>query len=108
MPRRGEIWWVRLDPTVGAEIKKSRPCLIVSTNIINERRKTVIVVPLSSSPRPGPPLLVPLICAGQAAVAVIDQIRAVSKERFDSLIGSVSNKHLSAVEDALRQILELG
>jgi mRNA interferase MazF len=108
MPRRGEIWWVRLDPTVGAEIRKSRPCLIVSTNIINERRKTVVVIPLSSSPQPGPPLLIPLVCGGRTAVAVVDQIRAVSKERLGRMIGSVSSEDMGAVENGLRRILELG
>jgi mRNA interferase MazF len=108
MPQRGEIWWVRLDPTLGAEIRKSRPCLVVSTNIVNDRRKTVVVIPLSSSPQPSPPLLVPLACAGRAAVAVIDQIRAVSKERLDRKVGIVSSEELGAVENGLRQILELG
>jgi mRNA interferase MazF len=108
MPQRGEIWWVQLDPTVGAEIRKSRPCLIVGTNIINERRRTVVVIPLSSSPQPGPPLLIPVVCAGRNAVAVVDQIRAVSKERLDRKIGSVSGEEMSAVENGLRQILELG
>ena len=51
MPRRGEVWWVRLDPTLGSEIAKTRLCLILSTNILNERRKTVVVIPLSSSPQ---------------------------------------------------------
>lgn len=108
MPQRGEIWWVRLDPTIGAEIRKSRPCLIVSTNVINERRRTVVVIPLSSSPKSSPPLLIPLTCAGRAAVAIIDQIRAVSKERLDRIIGSVSNQEIEAVENGLRRVLELG
>jgi mRNA interferase MazF len=108
MPQRGEIWWVRLDPTIGAEIRKTRPCLVVSTNIINERRRTVVVIPLSSSPKPSPPLLIPLMCAGRAAVAILDQIRAVSKERLDRIIGSVSNQEIEAVENGLRRVLELG
>src|SRR5450759_1566986 len=65
MPRCGEVWWVRLDPTLGSEINKTRPCLILSTNIVNDRRRTVVVVPLSTSPDPGPPLLVPVNCAGR-------------------------------------------
>lgn len=108
MPRRGEVWWVQLDPTVGSEIQKTRPCLVVSTNIINERRRTVIVVPLSSSPQSSPPLLIPVICVGQAAVAVIDQVRAVAKERLLRPMGSLSAQHMEAVEHGLRQILELG
>ena len=107
MPRRGEIWLVRLDPVVGSEIRKTRPCLVVGTDILNERRRTVIVVPLSSSPQASPPILVPLACAGRRAVAVIDQIRAVSKERFDSLVDSVTGEELAAVEGALREVLDL-
>lgn len=107
MPRRGEVWWVRLDPTLGSEIKKTRPCLVVSTNVLNERRRTVVVVPLSSAPQASPPLLVPVVCADRPAVAVLDQIRAVAKERLDRPMGSLSTEHMEAVEDGLRQIFEL-
>ena len=107
MPQRGEIWWVRLDPTLGSEIRKTRPCLVLSTDILNQRRRTVIVVPLSSSPRAGPPLLIPVQCAGRPVVAVVDQLRAIAKERLDTLIGTVSPDEMSAIEDGLRQILEL-
>ncbi len=108
MPRRGEIWWVRLDPTLGSEISKTRPCLILSTNIVNERRRTVVVVPLSSSPQPSPPLLVPLACAGKPVVAVIDQIRAIAKERLVKAMAEISAEEMEAVEQGVRRILELG
>lgn len=108
MPRRGEVWWVRLDPTLGSEIGKTRPCLVLTSNILNDRRRTVVVVPLSSSPGAGPPLLVPLVCAGRPAVAVLDQIRAVAKERLAELMDRLSDADLAAVEDGLRQVLELG
>ena len=99
---------VRLDPALGSEVEKTRPCLVLSSNIVNERRKTVVVVPLSSSPQSSPPLLVPVQCGGRDAVAVIDQIRAVSKERLDRPIATLSVEHLEAVEQALREVLELG
>jgi mRNA-degrading endonuclease toxin of MazEF toxin-antitoxin module len=51
--------------------------------------------------------MVPLDCAGQPAVAVVDQIRAVSKQRLHRQMGAISSEHLQAVENALRQILEL-
>ncbi|HXN94944.1 MAG TPA: type II toxin-antitoxin system PemK/MazF family toxin [Candidatus Acidoferrales bacterium] len=107
LPRRGEVWWVRLDPTLGAEIRKTRPCLVLTTNIVNQHRRTVVVIPLSSSPAGSPPLLVPLTCEGRTAVAVVDQIRAVTKERFLRRIESISAQQLRAVEDGLRAILEL-
>lgn len=107
LPRRGEIWWVRLDPTLGAEIRKTRPCLVLTTNIVNDHRRTVVVIPLSSAPTGRPPLQIPLTWEGRVSVAVVDQIRAVTKERFLHRIENVSNQQLKAVEDALRAILEL-
>lgn len=107
MPRRGEIWWVRLDPVSGSEIAKTRPCLILSSDILNERRRTVVVVPLTSSPEPRPPLLVPVSCDGRDVVAVTDQIRAVSKERLERCMGIISAGHLESVEQGVREILEL-
>jgi mRNA interferase MazF len=107
MPRRGEVWWIRLDPTEGSEIAKTRPCLILSVDILNERRRTVVVVPLSSSPTASPPLLIPVECGGQTVVAVTDQIRAVAKQRLVRRMGELSQAHLEAVEQGLREILDL-
>jgi len=106
-PRRGDVWWVRLDPTLGPEIRKTRPCLVLSTNVVNEYRRTVVIIPLSTSADAEPPLLVPIECSGQPAVAVVDQIRAVSKERLQKRLDTVSTDHLKAVEEGLRQVLEL-
>ena len=107
MPRRGEVWWVRLDPTEGSEISKTRPCLILSSGVLNERRRTVVVVPLSSSAKASPPLLVPVRCGGRDVIAVTDQIRAVSKARLEQCMGTLSPEHLEAVEQAVREVLEL-
>ena len=107
MPRRGEVWWVRLDRTVCSEIPKTRPCVVLTSNILNERRRTVVVIPLSTAPQSSPPLLVPVDCGGQPAVAVIDQIRAMTKERFERRIGMLSAEQLASIEDGVREILEL-
>ena len=106
-PQRGEIWWANLDPTLGAEIKKTRPCVVISNSVVNQHRRTVVIVPLSSSPQAAPPLLVTVQCSGQPCVAVIDQVRAVTKERLVRHIENLSAEHLQAVEDGLREILEL-
>ena len=108
IPERGEIWWVALDPTLGSEIRKTRPCIVVSVRVLNERRRTVIVVPLSSSPKASPPILIPITCEGRPAVAVSDQIRAVAKERLRSRLGVVAEEELAALADGLRQIMQLG
>jgi len=105
-PRRGEIWWVDLDPTRGSEIKKTRPCVILGTNVLNDRLHTVVIIPLSTAPQAAP-LLVPVDCAGKAVVAVVDQIRAVAKERLHRRVGELSSRDLINVEDALRTVLDL-
>lgn len=96
-----------LDPTLGSEIRKTRPCIVVSVKILNQKRRTVIVVPLSSSPKASPPILIPITCDGRPAVAVSDQIRAVAKERLRSRLGVIADGELAALEDGLRQIMQL-
>jgi mRNA interferase MazF len=105
--RRGEIWWVRLDPTLGSEIAKTRPCVIFSGNLFNKLRRTVVVIPLSSSPQPGSPLLVPVRSDGREVVAVTDQIRAIAKQRLERRLGELSSEDLKAVEQGVREVLEL-
>lgn len=105
--RRGEVWWVRLDPTLGSEIAKKRPCVILSGNVFNKLRRTIVVIPLSSSPQPGTPLLVPVRCDGRDVVAVTDQIRAIAKQRLVHRLGELSSKDLEAVEQGVREVLEL-
>lgn len=106
-PRRGEVWWVRLDPTLGSEIAKTRPCVILSGNVFNRLRRTVVVIPLSTSPQASIPLLVSVQCDGRNVVAVTDQIRAIAKQRLDKRLGELSTKDLEAVEQGVREVLEL-
>jgi mRNA interferase MazF len=106
-PQRGEVWWVRLDPVRGGEIRKTRPGLVVTANALNQDRKTVIVIPLSSSPLAAPPVLVPVKCSGQDGVAVTDQIRAVANERFMRRLDVIPADQFRQIEDAVRRILEL-
>jgi mRNA interferase MazF len=105
--RRGDVWWIELDPTRGSEIKKTRPCLVITANALNDTRFTAVVVPYSTAPRAAPPLTIPVQCDGQLCVAVLDQIRAVSKERFHKHIGTASKTELSSITEGLKKILEL-
>ncbi|HEY1744947.1 MAG TPA: type II toxin-antitoxin system PemK/MazF family toxin [Granulicella sp.] len=106
-PLRGEVWWVRLDPTVGSEIAKTRPCVVMTTDRLNERRRTVVIVPISTGPKPEPPLSIAVNCGGKAGVAVIDQVRAASKERFGHRMGQLAAAEMAAIEDGLRRVLDL-
>jgi len=98
---------VNLDPTVGSEIKKTRPCVILTSDVLNARRQTVVVVPLSTSARIAPPVTVHVKFGNRAAVAVIDQVRAVSRLRMLRHIDSLSAAHLEGIENALQEILDL-
>lgn len=104
---RGDVWWVSLDPTQGSEIKKTRPCVVLSHNTLNRLRQTVIVIPLSSAAGPHPPITIPVTCQRCDVVAVIDQIRAVAKHRLKSRIESMSPQNLASILNALSSILEM-
>ena len=103
MVKRGEIWLVALDPTVGSEIGKSRPCVIVSPPELNVHLRTVIVAPLTSKGFPAP-FRIPVTHAGTKGLAVLDQFRTVDKVRLVKRLGAVSSKTLSAVLVALQEV----
>lgn len=103
--RRGEVWWVDLDPTRGSEIRKTRPAVIVSVDALNRARRTVVVVPLSSAATARPPLVIPMESVGAGSVAVCDQVRAVDKTRLVSKMGQLSQPDLRLLAESLVIIL---
>ena len=103
----GEVWWVRLDPTLGSEIAKTRPCVIISGNIYNKLRRTVVIIPLSSSPKQARRCWYQSVATARTLYAVTDQIRAVAKQRLDRRIGTLSAEDLKTVEEGVREVLEL-
>ncbi len=105
--KRGEVWWVDLDPTRGSEIKKTRPAAILTVDALNRARRTVVVVPLSSSAQPRPPIVVAVPSAGPGSVAVCDQVRAVDKARLVERIGELSNADLLSLSSGVKQVLGL-
>jgi len=86
--KRGEVYWVNLDPTVGSEIQKTRPALIVSPDDMNAALSRVIIAPLTSGGQP-------LGCRpevefkGQSARILLDQLRSVDKQRLGSRMGKI-------------------
>jgi mRNA interferase MazF len=105
--RRGDIWWVNLDPTEGSEIRKDRPAVVLTANALNRARRTVVIVPLSTGPSPRPPIVVPTPSVGPSSVAVCDQLRAVDKGRLSRAFGRLSSADLRTIEDSVRRILGL-
>ena len=104
---RGDIWWINLDPTRGVEIRKRRPCVVISANAVNRWRATPVVVPLSASAEEAPPVVLAMPSAGADSVAVIDQVRAVDRQRFVSKQGQLSPQDMARLEGALKRVLEL-
>ena len=105
--QRGEIWWVNFDPSQGMEIQKCRPAVILTVNALNKARGTVVAMPLSTSAKPRPPIVLPLPSAGSDSVAVCDQLCAADKKRFGKKIGSLSPGDLNALTEAMKIILGL-
>jgi mRNA interferase MazF len=103
MVARGDIWLVTLDPTVGSEIKKARPCVVVSPPEMHDYLRTVIVAPMTTKSRPAP-FRVPLSHAGKKGLILLDQIRTVDKVRLAKKMGGVSAKTLALALDTLQEV----
>jgi mRNA interferase MazF len=106
-PKRGEVYWTELDPTRGYEMQKTRPCLVITTNVVNQRRRTVVVIPLSTTSPKKFPLYVPLPSLGDTSQAVTDQIRVVDKERLKGLLGTVMAADMERVAEAMTIVFEM-
>jgi mRNA interferase MazF len=106
---RGDIYRVDLEPTIGSEQQgAARPCVVLSISAFNKKLRTVVVVPLSSSARPLPPLVVSVPSAGIAnSTALCGQVRTIDKRRLKNAMDKLSPADLEAVEKGVRQVLGL-
>lgn len=102
-PRRDEVWLVSLDPTQGAEIPKTRPCLVVSPNEANDYLSTVIIAPMTTTERPYP-TRVGITFQGRRGQVALDQIRAVDQQRLVCKLGSAAAKTAQAVSAVLMEM----
>lgn len=106
-PRRGDIYWVALDPVLGTEIKKTRPAVIVSNDSCNSFGSRVVVLPVTSNVDSLYPGEARIEVQGQPARVLGDQIRSIDKRRLRSRIGRLSQSELLEVEHAVRITLSL-
>ncbi len=103
MVKRGEVWLVCLDPTLGSEIRKTRPCVVMSPPELNQHLKTVIMAPMTSQGFAAP-FRVPLSFQGKEGLILLDQIRTVDKVRLVKRMGAVPN---ATLQQALQVMQEL-
>jgi len=86
--KRFDVYLVNLDPTVGSEIKKTRPCLVISPDEMNRWIRTVIIAPMTTKGQPYP-TRVPCEFQGKEGQVVLDQIRTVDKSRLVQKLGRI-------------------
>ena len=94
--KRFDVWLVNLDPTVGSEIKKTRPCLVVSPDEMNRHIATVIIAPMTTKGQQYP-TRVPCQFQGKSGQIVLDQLRTIGKTRLTRRLGRISAKTQQAV-----------
>lgn len=94
---------VNLDPTIGAEIRKTRPCVIISPNEMNRPLRTVVIAPITSQSKPYP-TRVKIKFQGNENWIVIDQIRTIDKRRITKALEKLSTQEIQAVKSVIREL----
>jgi mRNA interferase MazF len=100
---RGDVYLVRLDPTLGSEIQKTRPCVIVSPDELNENLRTVIVAPMTTSGR-AYPWRIPCRFQNKTGFVVLDQIRTVDRNRLIKRLGRLSSPTIGHILLTLQEL----
>jgi mRNA interferase MazF len=105
--KRGEVWWVEFGPSIGSEIRKTRPAVIVSNDAANRNLARVVVIPMTSNVSRVYPGETIVTIGGQQSKVMADQIMTADKVRLKSQIGTLSKAEMVAVDDVIRVQLAL-
>lgn len=93
---------VNLDPTVGSEIKKTRPCLVISPDEINDNLRTVVIAPMTTKSKPYP-TRIKVRHNNQTGWVVIDQIRTIDKSRIVRILGKITAKEIRSCKAIIKE-----
>jgi mRNA interferase MazF len=99
--KTGDIWLAQLDPTLGSEIQKTRPCVVISPPEMNDHLRTVIVAPMTTGSRPAH-FRIPLTFQGQQGLIVLDQIRTLDRARLVKRLGALRPVTLASTLQTLQ------
>lgn len=103
MVNRGEVYLVNLDPTVGSEVKKTRPCTVVSPNELNQYIRTIVIAPMTTKRRTYKSR-VEINFQNTQGQVMLDQIRTIDKRRLITKLGSLSTKELKTILSVLQEM----
>jgi mRNA interferase MazF len=106
-PKRGEIYWVEFDPSVGKETQKTRPGLIVSNDIGNEVSDIVMIAPITSKIDRLYPVEVKITLDGKQGKIMLNQCKAVDKSRLKAKLGSIDSDTMKSAEEAIKIVFAL-
>jgi mRNA interferase MazF len=101
--KTGDIWLAQLDPTVGSEIQKTRPCVVISPVEMNAHLRTVIVAPMTTGSKPAR-FRIPLTFQGKQGLILLDQVRTVDRARLVKRMGSLRPVTLAATLQTLQSM----
>lgn len=102
--RQYDIWLVNLDPTLGAEMKKTRPCVVVSPDAMNRHLRTVQIAPMTSNTTPYP-WRAAITFRRKRGVVALDQLRTIDKKRLVTKLGKTTPRARQAVKDIIHEML---
>ena len=105
--KRGEVWWINFEPSIGGEVQKKRPAVIVSNNAANQFLNRVQVIPLTSSVDRLYPSEAYITLRGKKAKAMADQLTTVSKKRLINRAGIVTGTEMEGIARAISIQLDL-
>ncbi len=103
MVKRGDVWLVSLDPTIGREIQKTRPCLVISPDDLNESLSTAIIAPMTTGSRPTR-FRVRVAFRGRQGLILPDQTRTVARDRLIKRLGKVDTATLQDTLKVMRNM----
>ena len=104
MVKQYEIYMLNLDPTIGSEMNKVRPCVVLSPNEMNKFLNNIIIAPMTSTVK-GYPTRVGVIFGGNNGEIVLDQIKTVDKKRIIKLLGNIEKKDIKEIKRVIKEML---